>query len=778
MDQLCGGIQKAEGQAELIKRTEVEVELIRRMKEVQNERLPELVDGDEDWRSELPVDVSRETSVSAAKPIGGAYAMFADKPNGYAELNGKKDVETARSVAHTANRWKQKNGGLVEVSDNEEEEDQQDEFMGKMQKLLQAKRQQENKEKLEDDNGVLSTVPFVVVQWLKKRGYKVPTELSKRQRAELEECFSMIDADGSGAIDVEEMQEAFNFLGMNMSIKAVEKLFDEVDEDGSGEIEFEEFVEVMTMVEVDAADKPEGEEPAEGAEKESKPLPFPLLALAYRRRKLMEGTFQGTAAERDKVVKSQLAKNEAAKQDKMVEMKNEYNKIKEKEARKKQRRDRMFEGNAPMTKVYNKGDEERMGHRTLEEANTRRRQICRKRAARATRSHVSEDLMFDLSKSLSLSKTNAYVYAYPGRHDPLGLPPNFSESFRKDSKDSKDSKAETSLMSTARILGGIGTPRSSGDPPIMADIRASVPVIDRNNSKLKPPSKGNAAGRSLPNPLLTPRDRNPVLQPLSINTPQDSVVNKTEMKLQTSTELGLLPGEADLYTPSPLHSFASGQMISGRKGVAPLSNHNRASGGDSDRSVFQNHMKEMVMFRPMTERPMPPEGRYSNSETPRRRVLSDRYHYRGTGVHEGGGGGSNQEGMPNRMLGDIKLRPGVFSALKHSATEQNSAMMEPNCPDKLTLPKISRSLGPSRANDRSPTEIPNPHPPRNPQPPIWKSKKASNDSPPGKRHRGLVLSAGVHRGSPCPLLGETSMASMRKVSLDAAIPRREISYPG
>jgi Ca2+-binding EF-hand superfamily protein len=29
----------------------------------------------------------------------------------------------------------------------------------------------------------------------------------------------MIDADGSGAIDVEEMQEAFNFLGMNMSKK-------------------------------------------------------------------------------------------------------------------------------------------------------------------------------------------------------------------------------------------------------------------------------------------------------------------------------------------------------------------------------------------------------------------------------------------------------------------------------------------------------------------------------------------------------------------------------
>jgi hypothetical protein len=180
MDQLTGGIQKNEGQAELIKRTDVELELIKRMKEVQMDPPPKLGDGDDAWRSELPVDVSRETSDSAAKPLGGAYAMFADKPNGYAELDEKKMVETAHTVARSAYRWRQKNGGLVEFSDDEEEEDQQDEFMGKMQKLLQAKRVQEKKEKLEDENGVLSTVPFVVVQWLKKRGYKVPTELSKR----------------------------------------------------------------------------------------------------------------------------------------------------------------------------------------------------------------------------------------------------------------------------------------------------------------------------------------------------------------------------------------------------------------------------------------------------------------------------------------------------------------------------------------------------------------------------------------------------------------------
>jgi DNA-binding transcriptional regulator YbjK len=59
--------------------------------------------------------------------------------------------------------------------------------------------------------------------------------------------------------------------------------------------------------------------------------------------------------ERDKAIKSKLAQIEAAKQDKLVEMKNEYNKLKEKEARKMQRRDQMFKGNAPLMKVYEKG---------------------------------------------------------------------------------------------------------------------------------------------------------------------------------------------------------------------------------------------------------------------------------------------------------------------------------------------------------------------------------------------------------------------------------------
>lgn len=64
------------------------------------------------------------------------------------------------------------------------------------------------------------------------------------RQAELRECFALIDEDGSGAIDVDEMRTAFSFLGVAMSQKEVEEMFAEVDEDGSGEIEFDEFIEV------------------------------------------------------------------------------------------------------------------------------------------------------------------------------------------------------------------------------------------------------------------------------------------------------------------------------------------------------------------------------------------------------------------------------------------------------------------------------------------------------------------------------------------------------
>ncbi|MCO5607412.1 hypothetical protein L7F22_061608 [Adiantum nelumboides] len=81
---------------------------------------------------------------------------------------------------------------------------------------------------------------------VKAHGKVVRPELTKKQKQELKECFDLIDADGSGAIDAEELVTAFNVLGMRVKKSEVEKMLAEVDADGSGEVEYPEFVQIMT----------------------------------------------------------------------------------------------------------------------------------------------------------------------------------------------------------------------------------------------------------------------------------------------------------------------------------------------------------------------------------------------------------------------------------------------------------------------------------------------------------------------------------------------------
>lgn len=60
-----------------------------------------------------------------------------------------------------------------------------------------------------------------VCNWLRKRGKVVRPRLEERQRAELKECFALMDLDSSGAIDVEELSEALKLLGIKMTHRQV-----------------------------------------------------------------------------------------------------------------------------------------------------------------------------------------------------------------------------------------------------------------------------------------------------------------------------------------------------------------------------------------------------------------------------------------------------------------------------------------------------------------------------------------------------------------------------
>eukprot|EP00164_Ancoracysta_twista_P008958 GFYU01013112.1.p1 GENE.GFYU01013112.1~~GFYU01013112.1.p1 ORF type:complete len:158 (+),score=53.99 GFYU01013112.1:62-535(+) len=72
---------------------------------------------------------------------------------------------------------------------------------------------------------------------------------------ELRGMFDMIDADGSGVIDQEEMKDLLRMLGMEASASDVEKLLKEADEDQSGTVDFGEFMSIMTKSQAAGVDK-------------------------------------------------------------------------------------------------------------------------------------------------------------------------------------------------------------------------------------------------------------------------------------------------------------------------------------------------------------------------------------------------------------------------------------------------------------------------------------------------------------------------------------------
>ena len=67
----------------------------------------------------------------------------------------------------------------------------------------------------------------------------------------LKAVFNTLDADGSGAIGVEELVDPFLALGIADSLQHVQAMVDRVDDDGSGEIEFKEFLRIVKGDEAD-----------------------------------------------------------------------------------------------------------------------------------------------------------------------------------------------------------------------------------------------------------------------------------------------------------------------------------------------------------------------------------------------------------------------------------------------------------------------------------------------------------------------------------------------
>lgn len=57
--------------------------------------------------------------------------------------------------------------------------------------------------------------------------------------------FDLVDRDGGGSIDCDEVKELMNLLGLHPTAEEVEKMVAEIDLDGNGTVDFDEFLQVM-----------------------------------------------------------------------------------------------------------------------------------------------------------------------------------------------------------------------------------------------------------------------------------------------------------------------------------------------------------------------------------------------------------------------------------------------------------------------------------------------------------------------------------------------------
>jgi len=72
--------------------------------------------------------------------------------------------------------------------------------------------------------------------------------MSEGERKELRKYFTSLDADGSGNIGVDELEDPLIALGLVSGREEVQKLIEDVDKDKSGQIEFTEFLSLMSNI--------------------------------------------------------------------------------------------------------------------------------------------------------------------------------------------------------------------------------------------------------------------------------------------------------------------------------------------------------------------------------------------------------------------------------------------------------------------------------------------------------------------------------------------------
>ena len=139
--------------------------------------------------------------------------------------------------------------------------------------------------------------------WLKKHGLpERPKQLSDAQKRDLREIFSMLDTDGSGELDADELFQAFKLLNIPTSRTKVLSL---LDGDADRELNYAAFEHLMTSRINDYASSSIWEKHV-GALDVS--MPFSEVATAFRRKKTLEDFMSGGKARQQIIQRSEQRK--------------------------------------------------------------------------------------------------------------------------------------------------------------------------------------------------------------------------------------------------------------------------------------------------------------------------------------------------------------------------------------------------------------------------------------------------------------------------------------
>eukprot|EP00210_Caulerpa_lentillifera_P007124 g6816.t1 len=147
-------------------------------------------------------------------------------------------------------------------------------------------------------NVVEHRLHFDRVRWILKHGGTVSTRrLTKQERKEIRDCFGVMDEDGSGALDVDELLEAFQQLGIQPRRSAVITMVRELN-NGEDEMEFPVFEMLMAK----AYSKQSTDDI--NVLTNGTNFSFSDIAQTLKRKKLLQDVLDGGSS-RDKVIKNQ-----------------------------------------------------------------------------------------------------------------------------------------------------------------------------------------------------------------------------------------------------------------------------------------------------------------------------------------------------------------------------------------------------------------------------------------------------------------------------------------